>query len=108
MDDYKIEVEERIVQKMITAVGEGVLTEEQLPEIATFVLDHLTPVTNQDQLIGFLHTISLKWPLFVGIATSEEGILKKGIEQGIVSNMLVLIKEGDFQKAVNLAHQVTE
>lgn len=108
MDPHKTQIEEKIVQKMIAAVGEGTLTEEELPDISSFVLDHLEPVTNGDQMIGFLHTLSLKWPVFANIATEEEGVLKDLVAKNVAKNVLSLIKKGDFTQAVSIAQQVTQ
>jgi hypothetical protein len=106
MDQVKAYIEEKIVQKMITATRNGSLSEEDLSTISEYVLKHLDPVQTHDQLIGFLHTLSLKWPIFSHIAIEEEGKVRKNIEQRVTGNILLLIKQGKFNEAVTLAKRL--
>ena len=106
MEDYRKQIEDKIVNTMVEGLKAEKIDEAQSSLIAKFVLEGLEKVNSQDQLIGFLHILALKWPLFSNIALGEEGKLKKNIEAGVTQNVLQLIKNGQFKEAVNLADQI--
>lgn len=106
MDQYKEQIKEKIVQKLIEVSGDPAYTDELLAEISQFVLNNIEPVQTQDQLVGFLHQLAMKWPIFNGISAAEEGVIQKKVEQQVASDMVTLIKQGDFDKAVDTAQSL--
>lgn len=103
MEKNKSEVERHIVETIISGLNQGLLKEYQLQEIATFVLERIDIVETQDQLIGFLHQLSLKWPIFEHLAIHEEASLKKDDDSKAAQNLLTLIKNDQISNTDNLS-----
>lgn len=100
---YKDAVESQIVNTIAKGVEEGKLKEEELPIISQFVLQKIDGIQTQDQMIGFLSQLSLKWPVFQPIALQAEGKVKQIYEKQVASSMMQLISEGKTTQAIDLA-----
>lgn len=97
------ELEKLIVEKMVEGLKTDQLKEPDLPKIASFVLKRIERINNQDQLVGFLSQLSLKWPIFTSLAKFEEAKLQRVVETKIAGEVLQLIRSNQINNAIQLA-----
>lgn len=110
MDDivqYKQNVDKRIVDKALSDFGEGIISEDDLREIANFTVSGMKNINNRAELFSFLRQLSEKWTSFKFIATIEESELKEAVESEVYSGVLTLAQHGKIDKAIKLAKKVT-
>jgi len=106
--DHKIEIERKILKEIINALENDKVTEAGLPDIADFVITHIDPVQNHEQMIKFLDELSQKWPFFEGLEQIERGEVTEAHEDKIEQDVLNLAKSGKVTEAISLAKTVTE
>ena len=106
--DHKIEIERKILKEIINALENNKVTEAELPNIADFVITHIDPVQNHDQMIKFLDELSAKWPFFESLEQLERGEVTEAKEDRVEQEVLNLAKSGKVTEAINLAKTVTE
>ena len=105
-DQHKAQVEAQIVEIVAASLENNVLGQEELPVIATFVLDKIDTIKTQDELAVFLAELSGKYPIFKNIAIVEKGILNHEKENVVVKDMLNLAKNGKIDEAIQLAKTI--
>ena len=105
---HKTEIERKILKEIINALENEKITEAELPDIADFVISHIDPVQNHDQMIKFLDELSQKWPFFESLEQLERGEVFEAHEDKIEQEVLNLAKSGKVTEAINLAKTVTE
>ncbi len=99
---HKTDVERQIVEAIASALDKKELTEEQLPEISSFILSRIDLITDSDELLVFLSDLSNKWPSFINILDIEKGKIKEITEQEAAVKAAELIKNGSIDDAMNL------
>jgi len=107
-DEHRTEIERKILKAIINALENNQVTEEDLPNIADFVLARIDDCKNHDQLIKFLDELSQKWPFFEGLEQIERGEVTEAKEDQVEQEVLNLAKSGKVTEAINLAKTVTE
>ena len=105
---HKTEIERKILKEIINALENEKITEAELPVIADFVIGHIDPVQNHDQMIKFLDELSAKWPFFESLEQLERGEVTEAKEDKVEQEVLNLAKSGKVTEAINLAKTVTE
>ena len=105
---HKTEIERKILKEIINALENEKLTEAELPDIADFVITHIDPVQNHEQMIKFLDELSAKWPFFDNIEQLERGEVTEAKEDQVEQKVLEMAKSGRVDEAINLAKTVTE
>lgn len=53
-----------LLDALLKGLESGKNTEKDAQESSGFILDNLEKITNQEELISFLETISNKWPVY--------------------------------------------
>ncbi len=106
--EHKTEIENKIVETIADEVEKGNLKEENLKDIADFVLGRIDQIKNQDELIAFLFELSTKWTVFKTIETMERANLKGKVEKEVAEGVLMLAKNGKIDEALNLAKTMTK
>lgn len=105
---HKTEIERRILKEIINALENEKIAEAELPDIADFVITHIDPVQNHDQMIKFLDELSLKWTFFRTLAQLERNEVSEAKEDQVEEQVLKLAKSGNVTEAINLAKTATE
>ncbi len=104
----KEELYGKIVAQMITSLENETLDSGALPEIASYLLDHIRPLTTQEQLIIVLTDIAEKWFIFKNIVTSEIEEMKRAGQVISTEHILELTKEGRIDEALALAKKIQQ
>jgi len=105
---YKNRVGKHLTIRLALALKSGEITEQELPIIARFILDHIDNILNHEQLIQFLTNLSQKWPIFNHILTIEKGeeILNK--EGYAINQIQQLLKQKRYNEAITIAKNIME
>lgn len=101
-------IQSAIVEKIAQALEGEKITEDELPTIATFVLNNTKSLTTEEQLLAFLDELAKKWPFFEPIEELEKGRAREAGEDKVVADVLKLAKSGQINEAVDLAKTVTQ
>lgn len=105
---HKTEIERKILKEIINALENEKVTEDELPDIADFVITHIDTVQNHEQMIKFLDELSAKWTFFEGLEQIERGEVTEAKEDQVEQEVLTLAKSGRVSEAISLAKTVTE
>lgn len=104
----KKQLEKDLIEVLIGALREEKLKAEQLPQIATFILDRVDKLQTQQELIDFLKELNTQWPVFSNLLTLAAGEIQEKKEEEIAEEVAVLTKEGNLDEASRLAQTVIE
>lgn len=105
---YKNRVGKHLTIRLALALKNGEITEQELPIIARFILDHIDNILNHEQLIQFLTNLSQKWPVFNHILTIEKGeeiLIKEGYA---INQIQQLLKQKRYDEVIATAKTITE
>lgn len=105
--ERKDEILQKIVDRILTGLENGNLTEEELKPIADFVLGRIDEFQTEDELIPFLLELAQKWSVFSNIHIQEKGEIIANKETQASQDVLDLAKSGKLDEALNLAKRVT-
>lgn len=108
LEQHRKELEHRIVDTMITALEKNEVSEDELTDIAGFVLERIDTLGNEDQAAEFLTELSAKWGFFKPILVLELGKVKSEVEKKIARDVLSLANSGNIEEAIRLAKTMTE
>lgn len=105
--EHKREIEWKLIDVIISSLKQGTITEEELPTVASYILDTIKTVKNHDQLLQFLRDLSARWSIFSPVLVVESGEVKEKMEDKVASDVLKLAKENKIEEALTLAKTVT-
>lgn len=105
--EQKYQIEAQIVETVLNALDKDLLMTDQLQEIADYALEGMKKVSNEQDLLNFLSSLSSKWKIFEGLAVLQKGKIVKKEEKEVADGILMLIKEGKIDDALNLAKSAT-
>lgn len=105
--EYKKKIEAEIVEVIISSLEKGVIEEKDLPVISSYVLESIDKVSNQQELLSFLTTLTEKWSIFGSLQKLEVGEVKEQSEQKVVQNVEQLIESGNIEQALAAAKAAT-
>lgn len=108
LNQHKTEVKTRLVEAIATALEQKQVTEQQLPEIADFILVNMDRVQNHQQMVVLTLHLASRWPIFHNIAMIEQGEEKRVVEEATANKMIDLIKNGHTTEAINLSQSVVQ
>src|SRR3990167_10477094 len=91
---HRKEIEEKIMEAIITALENNRLKQDELPLIASYVLERIDKINNHEELIVFLRDLSDKWAIFDNLEEIEKGEVKEENDEDVVEGMLQLAKSG--------------
>lgn len=106
-EERKKNLENNLVETMLAGLDREEITQEDLPVIATFILDRIDTITSQDDLMQFLRDIAAQWQIFSRILVLESGELKEQKEGQVAQGVLSLAKVGKIEEAISLAKTMT-
>lgn len=69
---FKEKIGQRLTLRLAQAVQNKEITPEELPNIASYILENIDNKKTNAELVAFLDEISVKWPFFADTATSEK------------------------------------
>lgn len=101
----KESLEKQIVETCVSALENKQLTEAQMGEISFFVLERIDLLKTQDDYIDFLVKLSRRWSIFTSLMEIAKGNSEVAEDKNTVKNMEALIKTGDLNGALDLAHE---
>lgn len=107
LQNHKEEVQRKIVESIISGLENNLLTKEELPVTADFVLERMDKIASHEELINFVSELSSRWTVFANIAKLEQGEVKEQKEDKITQEVLQLAKSGQIDEAVDLAKTAT-
>lgn len=105
---YKNKIGARLTKILLDALENGEVSEEESPEISSYILDNINKAKDNAALFDFLTTISKKWPIFSkALATEQSEILDNKKEEAIgqASN---LIQENKIDEAIKVVENATD
>lgn len=105
--EHKNEIEKKIVEAIVTGLESNKILENQLSEIADFVLERIDALKTHEELVVFLSDLAARWPIFENIALTEKGEAKDKAEDRIASEALKLAQSGKIDDAIDLAKTMT-
>lgn len=104
---YRSEVQRQLIYAMVTGLENGQLKNDQLPQIATQILDGLPKSQTHQELVSFLEKLGQQWDIFMTVANSEMGRMIETKKDGIVNKALSLAKGGNIDDALSVAKTLT-
>ncbi len=107
MEASKRDLEKRIVDAALDEMEAGKLSEQELTNIANFIIDYLRPTKNQTEIDNFLNQAASKWQFLQGIKLVEQSEFKEAVEDEILDGVLTLAKHGKVEEAIKLAKSAT-
>jgi len=106
--EHKKEIENAIVDNMISALEKEKITEEDMSIISGYVLDHIDSATNYTTTTDFLKDISTRWSIFEPLLVMEKAGMTKKIEKEVAEGVLILAQHGKIENAIKLAQSATQ
>lgn len=110
MDPDKAYIEHtgiRLTKKLAEGLEQGVISEDEASEIATYILDNIDKSDTSAKLLDFIEDLAQKWPIFQGVLVLEQGEVNKQNEDSALQKASELIKQNDVEGALNVAEQAT-
>lgn len=107
IEQHKKDIENKIVDRLISALNIDKITELDSSNIAKFVLERIDTIKNEGEMIQFLQQLADSWNIFIPIITMEEHESKRRIENEVAEGVLLLAQHGKVENAIKLAKSVT-
>lgn len=105
---YREKIGTSLTLRLNDAYAQGVLSEDETPVIAQFILDRIDKVNNHQELLSFLEELSNKWPLFGPVLMIEKSQKNEENNQQSVDKIEQLIKENKIDEALNVAEKAAD
>jgi hypothetical protein len=91
-ENKKTEIEKTLALSILEAIKNNSLSYEETKKAATYILDHIEAIKNQDQLIYFLENLAVYWPNFkIVLVMEKQGQVEKK-EQIVINRLSSYIK----------------
>lgn len=103
LKDKKNQIEQAITDIILGQIEKETLTVEESSEIVGFCLEKIHALNSEEELLSFLSETSVKWPIFSGLASLEQGKTKEEQKDEAIDNVVSLVKSGNIDEAVNMA-----
>lgn len=106
MQDFyekKKSLEKQIVETMINAAENKIITDEQLSVISTVILAKLDGIIDNVTYEEFLEEITNRWDMFKPLLVLEKSVEKEKIEEEAIKQALQLVQQGNIEEAINTA-----
>ena len=106
--EYKAHLEKNIVEGIAYGVENQTIQQNELADIARFVLDHIDVITTQEELKQFLADLTAKWPSLEHVALVARRDLDQQEDMQAADHVTDLLKEGQLDEALTAAKSATE
>lgn len=100
---YKNKIGERLTRKLISALEEEKITQEELSTISSYILDNIDKANNNSDLLDFLEHISQKWPIFADNVIIEKADIAESNKEQKVDQVENLIQNNKLDEALKVA-----
>ena len=100
---YKNKIGERLTRKLIDALREKKITQEELSIISSYILDNIDKPKTNSELLDFLEDLSQKWPIFKDNLEVEEAEINEENKAQKVDQVEDLIEQNKIEDAIKLA-----
>lgn len=104
--DHRNDIIKRLTRDLLDAMEKNQVTEADLPQIADFILEKVDKAQNHELLIKLIDELSQKWSFFEKVEQLERGEVKEHTEDKAEKDVLMLVKSGRTEEAINLAKSV--
>lgn len=88
---------------LISCVENKTMSENDFPPIATYVLERIAVVKNEEEMGHFLEELSERWPIFSSLASLQKGHNQEKVDSEVAEGVLHLTKSGKIDEALSLA-----
>lgn len=105
--DKKKEIEQRLVETVISSLEKGELTTDDYSKVSSLILEKMKTVTTQEQLAQFLKDLSAKYPIFSKMTTLHMGEEQEKKDEKTTQDVVKLAESGKIEDAITLAKTVT-
>lgn len=103
----KDKIENKIADVLLTHIENGQVTQDEIPLISYFVLEHIDTLQTQEDLVGFINELVMKWPIFASLKIIIEGESKEQAEGVVAQDVTMLTQQGRLEEALQLAKSAT-
>lgn len=107
-DEHKKEIERSVMECIISALDQKLISSDDLPELSNYILPKIEPIRTQEEMLVFLNELVAKWKFFTPVLSAEKGEINSQTEGEAVDKVTELAKSGQIDEAVNLAKSVTD
>lgn len=101
--EQRKKLEHEILEIVVSSLEQNRLTTEEPQQIATFVLDRIDNLKNQEHVVSFLTELATKWPIFSSLLEMEKGQVERKQEEQAANQVAQLIKMGRTKQALQMA-----
>lgn len=101
-EDYKKEIERKLVESIIAALEQYHMPAEELSLASSFILEKMPPITGQEDLLAFLRELSSRWKIFTHLLVLESGEIK---EKTANVTAMFIVKEANVDSPLTLDQQ---
>lgn len=99
---YRERIGATLTTRLNDAYSQEVISSEESPIIASFILERIDNLRNHQDLIAFLEELANKWPIFGPVLMLERSIEKKGDNDQAINQAEQLIRENKIEEALDL------
>lgn len=107
IESKKKELENAIVDTMLSAAKNQAVADEELSVIATVVLDKIDDIYDETDYRNFLRDLTSRWEIFNPLLTLELSKDKEKMEQEAIKQALMHVQQGNIDKALEMAKSGT-
>lgn len=104
---YREKIGESLTKRLNDAYLHGIISEDESPIIAQFILDNIDKPTTHQELITLLEELANKWPVFGPILVMERAASGEEKTDEAVEQIQQLIKEDRIDEAIAAAGEAT-
>ena len=99
---------EKLTKRIAQALTDGDLTLEQLPDVASLILDTIDRITTHMELVTFLTTLTKDYSFFEDLLTLERGEEQEEEAHEKVDKVQQLIEQNRLDEAIKAAQQASQ
>lgn len=99
---YRDKIGMLLTDRLISALKNNEISEEEMPNVTSFILGGIDAVQTQEQMLTFLQDLNTKWPIFSSVVTVEKGESIEKRDEEKVEQMEELIKENKLDEALRV------
>lgn len=97
-EDQKNQIGSKLTTRLVQALKNGEINQEQLAAASSYILDHINTITTHTQFIEFLTNLSTQWSIFSDFLAVEKSRITQKAEQQKTDQVRDLIENETMQK----------
>lgn len=104
----KKNLENQIVETMLSASGNGIITDNDLSIVANVILSKMDYIYDDESYESFLQDITNRWDFFKPLLVLEKSEDKEKMEEESIKKALMLVHQGDIEAAIETAKNANQ